>query len=329
VAARKRRRPGDRGDSGRLELSVLPPKLALALALILSGPACGPDVPSPTSTLDDDAITVASFEFPESVVLGEIYAQALEAEGFNVKRQLGIGPRELVEPSLERGLVELVPEYAGSALDFLAGGEDLATSDEELTHARLVDAFSERGVDVLTPAPAQNQNGFAVTRATAERHGLEAISDLGAIDEDFALGGPPECPERPLCLEGLESTYGLEFDRFVTLDAGGSLTVSALRAGTVDVALLFTTDAAIQENDFVLLEDDRGLQPAENVTPVVRDEVIERHGDRFVGVVDAVSRLITTAELRALNASVALEGASPERVAAAWLAEHGLLDPRD
>jgi osmoprotectant transport system substrate-binding protein len=302
---------------------------ALALALILSGPACGPGVPQTTSTLNDDAITVASFEFPESVVLGEIYAQALEAEGFNVKRQLGIGPRELVEPSLERGLVELVPEYAGSALEFLASGENFVNSDEELTHARLVDAFAERGVDVLTPAPAQNQNGFAVTHETAERHSLEAISDLTAIDQDLAFGGPPECPERPLCLDGLESTYGLEFDRFVTLDAGGPLTVSALRAGTVDVALLFTTDAAIQENDFVLLEDDRGLQPAENVTPVVRDEVIERHGDRFVGVVDSVSRLITTAELRVLNADLTLEGASPERVAAAWLAEHGLLDPRD
>ena len=302
---------------------------ALALALILSVPACGPDVPPTTSALNDGAITVASFEFPESVVLGEIYAQALEAEGFNVRRQLGIGPRELVEPSLERGLVELVPEYAGSALEFLASGENIATSDEELTHARLVDAFAERGVDVLAPAPAQNQNGFAVAHKTAERHGLEAISDLTAIDEDLTFGGPPECPERPLCLDGLENTYGLEFDRVVTLDAGGPLTVSALRAGTVDVALLFTTDAAIQENDFVLLGDDRGLQPAENVTPVVRDEVIERHGDRFVGVVDAVSRLITTAELRALNASVALEGASPERVAAAWLAEHGLLDARD
>lgn len=304
-------------------------KFALTLALILSGPACGPGVPPATSTLNDDAITVASFEFPESMVLGEIYAQALEAAGFNVKRQLGIGPRELVEPSLERGLVELVPEYAGSALEFLASGEGLATSDEELTHARLVEAFAGRGVDVLTPAPAQNRNGFAVTRATAERHGLEAISDLAAIDEDLAFGGPPECPERPLCLKGLESTYGLEFDQFVTLDAGGPLTVSALRAGTVDVALLFTTDAAIDENDFVLLEDDRGLQPAENVTPVVRVEVIEGHGDRFVGVVDAVSRLITTAELRALNASVALEGASPARVAAVWLAEHGLLEPRD
>jgi osmoprotectant transport system substrate-binding protein len=304
-------------------------EFSLALVLILSGSACGPDVPPTTSALNDGAITVASFEFPESVVLGEIYAQALEAGGFDVERQLGIGPRELVEPSLERGLVELVPEYAGSALDFLAGGESLATSDEGLTHARLVDAFAERGVDVLTPAPAQNRNGFAVTRATAERHGLETISDLGAIDEDLAFGGPPECPARPLCLEGLESTYGLRFDRVLTLDAGGSLTVSALSAGTVDVALLFTTDAAIDENDFVLLEDDRGLQPAENVTPVVRGEVVERHGDRFVGVVDGVSRLITTEELRALNASVTLEGESPERVAAAWLAEHGLFEPRD
>ena len=304
-------------------------KFALALALILSGPACGPGVPPATSTLNDNAITVASFEFPESIVRGEIYAQALEASGFNVARQLGIGPRELVEPSLERGLVELVPEYAGSALEFLASGEGLATSDEELTHARLVEAFADRGVDVLTPAPAQNRNGFAVTRATAARHGLEAISDLAAIDEDLAFGGPPECRERALCLDGLESTYGLQFARFVTLDAGGPLTVSALSAGTVDVALLFTTDAAIVENDFVLLEDDRGLQPAENVTPVVRDEVVERHGDRFVRVVDGVSRLITTEELRALNASVALEGASPERAAAAWLAEHGLLDARD
>jgi osmoprotectant transport system substrate-binding protein len=299
------------------------------VSIVLWLTACGPGIPPTRSALNDDAVTVASFEFPESVVLGEIYAQALEAAGFDVERQLGIGPRELVEPSLERGLVELVPEYAGSALEFLAGDEGPSTSDEELTHARLVDAFAERGVDVLTPAPAQNRNGFAVTRATAERHGLEAISDLAAIDEDLAFGGPPECPARPLCLEGLESAYGLQFDRFVTLDAGGPLTVSALRAGTVDVALLFTTDAAIDENDFVLLEDDRRLQPAENVTPVVRDEVIESHGDRLVDVVDAVSRLITTAELRALNASAALEGASPERVAAAWLAEHGLLDPRD
>lgn len=302
---------------------------AFAFALLaVALTACGPRIPEQTSALDDRAITVASFDFPESVVLAEIYAQALETGGFEIERQLGIGARELVEPSLERGLVEFVPEYSGSALEFLTGGAGLATSDEATTHARLTEAFAERGVAVLAPAPAQNRNGFAVTRATADQYGLETISDLAHVDTELAFGGPPECPERPLCLQGLEQTYGLEFARFVVLDAGGQITVSALRAETVDVALLFTTDGAIAENDFVLLEDDRELQPAENLTPVVRAEVIETHGDRFVRLVDAVSGELTTAELRALNSNVAL-GAAPADVAADWLTDHGPSEPTD
>jgi osmoprotectant transport system substrate-binding protein len=302
--------------------------VAAAIAALLLV-ACGPDVPPSTSALDDDAITVASFDFPESVTVAEIYAQALEAEGFVVERQLAIGPRELVEPSLERGLVELVPEYAGSALEFLTGGAGLATSDEERTHARLAQAFAERGVNVLTPAPAQNRNGFAVARATAERHGLQTLTDLSTVAGDLVFGGPPECPERPLCLEGLEQTYGLEFARFVVLDAGGPLTVSALRAGTVDIALLFTTDAAIDVNDFVLLEDDLALQPAENVTPVLHAEAVESHGDRLVSVVNSVSELLTTEDLRSLNAAVAIGDQAPAGVAARWLAERSLADVSD
>jgi osmoprotectant transport system substrate-binding protein len=290
--------------------------------------ACGSSVPQATSALDDRAITVASFDFAESVILGEIYAQALEGGGFEVVRQLGIGARELVEPSLERGLVELVPEYAGSALEFLTGGAGLATSDEEETHERLAEAFAERGVAVLAPAPAQSRNGFAVMRATAERYGLETVSDLAPVDSDLVFGGPPECPERPLCLQGLERTYGLDFAGFTPLDAGGPITVSALSSGTVDVALLFTTDAALAEAEFVLLDDDRRLQPAENVTPVVRAEVIEAHGERLVSLVDSVSAKLTTAGLRELNASVSF-GAAPADAAADWLSEHGLHDATD
>jgi osmoprotectant transport system substrate-binding protein len=145
---------------------------------------------------------------------------------------------------------------------------------------------------------------------------------------ELVFGGPPECPERPLCLGGLEDRYGLEFGAFEPLDAGGPVSVTALRSGNVDVALLFTTDAAIDQNDFVLLYDDLGLQPAENVTPVVRAEVVEAHGDGFVRVVDSVSALLTTEDLRELNARVA-EGATPKDVATAWLAEHGLSGPSD
>jgi osmoprotectant transport system substrate-binding protein len=300
----------------------------LAAALLLAG-ACTRGVPpAVTTALDDKAITVASFNFPESVLVGEIYAQALEGEGFAVKRQLGLGARELVEPSLERGLVEFVPEYSGSALEFLTRGEGLATSDEALTHDRLEEVFAERGVAVLSPAPAQDQNGFAVTRETADRYGLRSISQLVPEAPDLTFGGPPECPERPLCLGGLEDVYDLEFGSFQTLDAGGPVSVTALRSGTVDVALLFTTDAAIERYDFVLLYDDLGLQPAENVTPVVREEVVEAHGDAFVRFVDSVSALLTTGDLRELNARVA-EGQTPREVAAAWLAEHGLSGPND
>ena len=302
---------------------------AMILAAALLAASCGQGVPPATTTaLEDDAITVASFNFPESVLVGEIYAQALEGEGFAVKRQLGLGARELVEPSLERGLVEFVPEYSGSALEFLTRGEGLATSDEALTHDRLEEVFAERGVAVLSPAPAQDQNGFAVTRETADRYGLRSISQLVPEAPDLTFGGPPECPERPLCLGGLEDVYDLEFGSFQTLDAGGPVSVTALRSGTVDVALLFTTDAAIERYDFVLLYDDLGLQPAENVTPVVRVEVVEAHGDAFVRLVDSVSALLTTGDLRELNARVA-EGQAPREVAAAWLAEHGLSGPTD
>jgi osmoprotectant transport system substrate-binding protein len=300
----------------------------LLVAALLAG-ACGRGGPAGSTTaLDDEAITIASFNFPESVLLAEIYAQALEAEGYAVKRQLGLGARELVEPSLQRGLVEFVPEYAGSALEFLTGGEGVATSNEEATHARLAEVFAERGVAVLSPAPAQDQNGFAVSRDTADRYGLRTISELAPVASELAFGGPPECPERPLCLGGLEGLYGLEFGGFESLDAGGPVSVTALRSGKVDVALLFTTDAAIDQNDFVLLYDDLGLQPAENVTPVVRPEVLEAHGDAFVGLVDSVSALLTTEDLRDLNARVA-EGETPREVAAAWLAEHGLSGAND
>jgi osmoprotectant transport system substrate-binding protein len=307
---------------------VVPGLVALLATALLAG-ACARDVPPATTTaLDDDAITIASFNFPESVLLAEIYAQALEGEGFAVRRQLGLGARELVEPSLQRGLVEFVPEYAGSALEFLTGGGGLATSNEDRTHDLLKREFAERGVVVLAPAPAQDQNGFAVSRETADRYGLRSISQLVPEAPDLAFGGPPECPERPLCLGGLEDVYGLEFGTFKPLDAGGPVSVTALRSGTVDVALFFTTAAAIEENDFVLLYDDLGLQPAENVTPVVREEVVDAHGDGFVRLVDSVSALLTTDDLRELNARVA-EGETPDEVATAWLAEHGLSGPKD
>ncbi|MGZ8626491.1 MAG: ABC transporter substrate-binding protein [Actinomycetota bacterium] len=295
-----------------------------ALAVLASACAVRGDADRPEDTLGDDAVTVGSFDFGESELLAELYAQALEGHGIRVVRQLNLGPRELVEPALERGLLELVPEYAGSLLEFLVAGS--SASDLLATRAELSVALDRRGLLALESAEAQSQNGFAVTLQVAQELELRTLSDL-ASRPGLVLGGPPECPQRPLCQPGLEGTYGFDFAAFVPLDSGGPLTTDALVRGVVDLALIFTTSAEIVRHGFVLLEDDRHLQPAEHVTPVIHAEALERFGARLTNAVEAVSAQLTTDDLRAMNAEMAVDGRTAAAVARAWLTDHGLLGP--
>ncbi|HEX9123320.1 MAG TPA: ABC transporter substrate-binding protein [Actinomycetota bacterium] len=311
---------GSGGGRGRRAAALI----AVAAALLAS--ACsGPGGPNP-SALEDDAVTVASFNFPESVLLAELYAQALEAHGFRVDRKLDLGTREIVEPALERGLVELVPEYGGSLLEFLAG-QNSAGPDAEDVHHRLASALQGRGIVALDAAPAQDQNGVVVTRTTADRYGVRTISDLAPIADGLTFGGPPECRVRPLCLPGLASAYGLTFASFVPLDEGGPLTIAALQEEHVQVAVMFTSDGAIEANDLVVLTDDRHLQPAENVTPVVRQETLQRLDPQLAEIVNSVSALLTTHGLRQLNAEVSSGDRTVGEIAADWLRSHGLTGP--
>jgi osmoprotectant transport system substrate-binding protein len=268
--------------------------------------------------LGDDAITVGSFDFAESEVLAEIYGQALEKGGFHVRRAFHLGPREFVAPALTRGLLELVPEYAGTALQFASLGRESSTADVRATRDDLVQTLAKDHVTALEPSPAQDANTFVVTRATAARYGLRTLSDVARVAPELIFGGPPECPSRPQCLAGLERVYKLKFKEFVRLDAGGPVTRQALKDGYVDVALLFTTDPSIDRGGLVELIDDRGLQPAENVIPLVRTEIVDRFGPEMVKLIDAVSARLTTAVLSDLNAEVA-SGKTEAAVAAGWL----------
>jgi osmoprotectant transport system substrate-binding protein len=182
-----------------------------------------------------------------------------------------------------------------------------------------------RGLVAARPAPAQDANAIVVTGATAARYGLRSIADLARVAPRLVFGGPPECPERAYCLRGLNRTYGLHFKAFVPLDAGGPLTLQALRAGDIGVALLFTTDPDITAQHLVVLTDDRALQPAENITPVLRRGMVARYGTGLVALLNAVSARLTTSSLRDLDAQVELEGKKPRTVAAGWLRAHGLL----
>jgi osmoprotectant transport system substrate-binding protein len=282
------------------------------VAFALVAAACSSD----EGTIDGPTITVGSANFSENALVAEIYAQALEAEGYSVERKLNVGSREIYKPALESGELDLVPEYIGTMLTFL-GGE--ATSDSAATHAALQAAWEPMGISVLDFAPAQDKNGIVVTKATADEFGFSKTSDLGALNGTLVFGGPPECPSREFCLIGLQGVYGLDFAEFKPLDAGGPITVTALESGEIDVALLFTSSGVILAKDFVLLEDDMGLQPAENLAPAVRTEIVDAYGDRFENTLKAVSSALTSEELIALNKRVEIDGEDPDKVATSWL----------
>lgn len=304
-----------------LRLLVLPVLLLTALA------ACGDDdEASDTGTgAGDDrpAITVASFNFPESETLAHMYAQALEANGFDVTVRANLGNRELVLPALESGEIDLVPEYVGTLLETLSEGAGEATADVDESLSKLRDRLDERGLVALEPAEAFDANAIVVTEETAEEHNLETISDLAEVDDQLVFGGPPECPQRPLCLIGLRDLYGLEFSDVKQLDAGGPITREALKNGEIDVGLLFSSDGAIEREGFVVLEDDKGLQPAENVIPVIREEVLT---DEIRDVLNEVSAGLSTDDLIELNARVSLDKEDADAAAEAYLREQGILE---
>jgi osmoprotectant transport system substrate-binding protein len=269
------------------------------------------------------AVVVASFNFPESELLAAIYGLAIRHAGIPVQLRLDLGPRELVQPALEQGLVDVVPEYLGTALTSLQARPGVPMSDPAAVRAALTRALAQWRVRVMTPAAAQDQNGVVVTEATARRLGLRTVSDLRPASR-LTLGGSPECPDRPYCLPGLRKVYGLGFARFVPFDTEPQR-VTALREGVVDVAVLDTTDGNLATGDLVLLSDDRHLQPAENVVPVITDSAIARYGNRLTGAVNAVSAQLTTKALLFLDWRIEVAGADVLAEARGWLERHGIL----
>ena len=300
-------------------------RLGLGLLVVcLLAAGCEREAPAPPpQDPRRPAIRLASFDFPESETLGELYGQALRQHGYPVEQVVQLGAREVVAPALEQGKVDMVPEYQGSALNFLNDRDRVATADPVLTHARLEQAFAPRGVSVLAYAPAQDRNGFAVNGDLARGHKLEKISDLAPLAPQLSIGGPPECPVRPLCLEGLQDVYKLEFARFKPMPTR-DVTAAELDSGEIDVGMLDTTNPHLIGNDLVLLEDDQRLQPAENVVPVIRREILDLYGPALVSLVNSVSAQLTTTELTRLNRQV-LEGQPAADAASAWLRAHAII----
>ncbi|MBM7769992.1 osmoprotectant transport system substrate-binding protein [Actinokineospora baliensis] len=303
--------------------------LATAVAATLTMTACGgssdPLASQPTSSgaasgtpAPAGAITIGSANFPESSLLAEIYASALEAKGVKVTKKLGIGSREAYYPGLQDGSIDLIPEYTGSLLTHVDKKAEATAPDE--VYAALQKALPET-LTVLEKSAAEDKDAVVVTKETATKLNLKSIEDL-AKTGPVTVGGPPEFQKRVDGLPGLAELYKLEVKEYKSLDAGGPLTVEALKSGVVQAADLFTTDPAITANDFVVLDDPKNNFAAQNVVPLINKSKAD---DTVKQVLNAISAKLTTEILIELNTKLsAPDKPDAAKVAKEWLASVGI-----
>jgi len=302
---------------------------ASLLALIVSACTTGgssqqPSAAASASSAPLPTVVIGSAGFDESILMAEIYAQALEAHGYTVERKAGIGNRLLTEPALESGEINMIPEYIGSYVRFLGG---VATGDTAATLANLQAILDGKGLKALQPTPAQDGDGFVVRQDTATQYGLVTMSDLAAVAGQLTWGLPLECSTNPSCGPGLKSVYGIDIATLTVenLDACSGEMATALEKNGIDVAEVCTTQADISRAGFVLLADDLKLIPAQNIAPVVRTDLLSAAPADFAEILNAVSALMTTEMLTDLNLQVGVNHESIEGTAHKWLTDNGLI----
>ncbi len=273
---------------------------------------------SSSSAGGGSSITVGSANFPESQLLAEIYAGALKAKGVDVTTKLNIGSREAYIPALQDGSIDLIPEYTGVLAQYF--NKEAKATDSEGVYKELQAALPAE-LTVLDKSAAEDKDSVAVTKATADKLKLTSIADLEGKSKDLVLGGPPEWKTRETGVPGLKKVYGLEFKSFRPLDAGGPLSVQALKNGQVDAANIFTTDPSIPANNFVVLEDPKSLFAAQNVVPLATKAKVN---DTVSGALNAVSAKLDTKTLTDLLSKVVTDKKDPDAVAQEWLKSNGL-----
>ncbi|MDZ7881795.1 MAG: ABC transporter substrate-binding protein [Mycobacterium sp.] len=298
-----------------------------AALLILSAAGCGSSNPLGGGEISGDlkAITVGSADFTESKIIAEIYAQALEANDFTIKRQFGIGSRETYIPAVQDHSIDLIPEYTGNLLQYFDPEATATTSDAVLL--ALLKALPG-DLSILYPSPAEDKDTLAVSENIAREWNLTSIADLAKRSPEVKVGGPSEFQTRVTGLVGLKQKYGLDIApaNFVAIsDGGGPATVQALTGGTVTAANIFSTSPAIEKNNLVVLEDPESVFLAANVVPLVASQ---KMSNDLKSILDAVSAKLTTEALIELNTSVeGNEGVDPDEAAAKWIRDNGFDQP--
>jgi osmoprotectant transport system substrate-binding protein len=290
--------------------------VALTMLVTLSTSAVASAASKPT-------IIIGSTNFEEQAIVANLYGDVLTKAGYPVTVEPAAGTRAIVVPAIKSGQIDLEADYAGSLVNFLNNGVSTPVADSLATAVpSLKKSLNPSGVTVLTPAPALDTNVFVVTKATASKYHLTTISSLKPVASKLVLGGPPECPTNAGCLPGLEKTYGLKFSSFKATDEAGPISVAALKNGEVQVVELFSSDGNVVSNNFVALKDNKDLEAADYITPVIRTSV---DSTQVASAINKVSAKLTTAQISKLNLLVTgPQKEAPAAVAQTWLQQQGL-----
>jgi osmoprotectant transport system substrate-binding protein len=304
--------------TARGKRSFLAVGLVAAATLALS--ACGGnplDEPSDSSagSGDKDTIVVGSQAYYSNEIIAEIYAQALEGAGFDVKTQLNIGQRDAYMPEVESGAIDVFPEYTGSLLEYLSDDEIDVTSPDDV-YAALQDVLPE-GLTALDFAEASDQDTYTVLKSFAEENGLTTIADLSKVSTPVTIGAAPEFEQRPYNPAAAKEVYGVD----LTFSATGPSTLESLLAGEIQVADIYTADPAFETEEIVALEDPENLIISSNVVPIVSSDIADEVSD----VLNAVSAKLTAEELVSLNVLSTVDEKASKDIAKKWLEDNDLI----
>ncbi len=301
---------------------------ASLLALVVGACRTGGGGASPgaSSATGNATIKIGSDGFDEARVMAEVYAQALEAAGFNVDRAgIGLGARAVTAEALASGQIDLKPEYIGSGLTFYGGTSGRSSDQNKAALQEKLSAVGG-GITVLDYTPGQDTNAFVVRAETAQELSVAKMSDLAPVQDQLKWGLATDCPSNPLCEAALKAEYGLDPADVTLLDACSGPMADALKNMTVDVAELCSTGPEITTNGWVVLEDDKQTQPADNIAPIVRNDLLAKlDRTKFEKTLNDVSAKIDTKTLAQLYYDVAVNKKDLKDVASAWLRSVGIV----
>ena len=313
--------------------------LAMALGLVACGSddnssddapaeatATGDQIQSDSANGDTPTLTIGSKNFTEQIVLGEIYAQALKAAGYNVKTDLNLGSETVALAALKKGEISGYPEYISTALtSFYDTAPEDVPGDVNGAYEMAKKDLAADGITALPPTPFASANAVGMLTSKAKELGVTDISDLQGKSQDLKLYGSPECRQRIDCLLGLEQYYGLDFKSFTPVDIG--LRYEVLDKGQADLSIVFTTDAQLGDSDkYTILTDDKGVLPAGNVIFLTKQETIDKAGPDYAGTIELVQQGLTEKVMQELDARVDLDKQQPSDVAHEYLVAGGYIE---